>query len=98
MRQSMLDLHRHDLVLSDIGPSNWVVTDDGVKAVDLSWGGSVWAGKAQDTVRMKNLYQVNLPVYGIKAKAGIVYILAKHRLRDSLHNFRKPHNQKNSSR
>jgi heptose II phosphotransferase len=98
MRETMLDLHRHGLVLSDIGPSNWVVTADGVKAIDLTWGGAVWSGKAQDTIRMKNQYQVELPVYGIKAMAGMVYILAKHRLRDSLHNFRKPGNKKYSSR
>jgi tRNA A-37 threonylcarbamoyl transferase component Bud32 len=93
----MLELHNNDLSLSDVGPSNWIVTSDGVKAIDLSWGGSILAGIAQDTVRMKNDYQIDLPVDGFTAKLAMLYIRAKHCLRDSIHNFKKPYSKKNSS-
>jgi serine/threonine protein kinase len=97
MREAMSELHKHDLCHSDIATSNWLLTPGGLKAIDLSWNGTIWAGKAQDTLRMKNRYQVELPVRSIKDKLALLYITAKHRLRDSLHNFRKPHNKKNSS-
>lgn len=84
IKKSMLELHSHNLVLSDVAPVNFVVMGDEIKPIDLTWNGFVCIGKAQDIVRLKNHYGVELPVNGLVQRLTLVYIRAKHSLRDFL--------------
>lgn len=79
------ELHKFDLVLSDLHAQNVMVTKDGLKIIDLSWKGTTWAGKGKDIVILKQLYGIEMPVKDFSRRLAAAYIRIKHRIRDFLH-------------
>lgn len=64
IRDCLDTLHRHDLALCDINPRNFVLTPDGVKAIDLVCRGNARIDRVKDTIRAKKVFGIDLPLRG----------------------------------
>lgn len=59
---AFIDVHRHGLSLGNVKAGNLVLADDGrVKVIDLSSRGTQLTGRAKDAIKVKRLWDIDLP-------------------------------------
>ena len=74
MLDRVAELHEYGLAFCDPNPGNFIMTEDGLKVIDLSFRNSFRVCKAKDVVMLKENYGVHMPVSSIvdKLMVGVV--------------------------
>lgn len=86
---ALAELHSHNLSLSDINTGNFLITDEGIRVIDLSTKGTAWAGIGRDVIEAKQLLGVDVPVRSVSVRLSIRYVRAKRAVRDRLRAVRR---------
>lgn len=92
---ALADLHSHKLSLSDIHAGNFLITDEGIKVIDLSTKGLAWAGIGRDIIEAKQFLGVDVPMGSFSARLSVWYVRGKRAFRDSLRCIRQLFSSKN---
>lgn len=77
MGRALADLHDWGLASNDVQPGNFILTENGLKIIDLSLDSPIWICQANDMLKMRRWYHVDAPVRGARRKA--VYGLMRAR-------------------
>lgn len=81
MLEKISELHKHGLAFCDPNPGNFIVTDDGLKVIDLSFRNSFRVCKAKDVVMVKEHYGVDMPVRSVTDKIMVAMVDCNRTLR-----------------
>lgn len=78
----LVSLHERNLALCDTNPRNFVLTPDGVKAIDLVCRGNARIDRVKDMVRAEKVFGIVMPAHGIdRALKTILHTYQKLRTR-----------------
>lgn len=80
---AMRTLHAHGLAVCDIHHSNMLVTDDGVKFIDLTCRGTTLLSQAKDVARLKARLNLHLDVSGVANKLAVLFEYALEQFRET---------------
>ncbi len=89
MLTALGELHRYGMALGDCNPSNFIITDAGMKLIDLSWVGFACTGKAKDALTVKKWYGMDLPLQGPLERMAFAYIVLKGRIQKFMRGFKQ---------
>ena len=76
MGETLADLHDWGLASNDVQPGNFILTDSGLKVIDLSLDSPIWICQANDMLKMRGWYHVKAPIRGFLRKAvySLLYV------------------------
>lgn len=74
-------LHAHGLAVCDIDHSNMLLTDDGVRFIDLTFRGTTFLSQAKDVARLRARLNLRLDVVGVANKLAVLFEYALEQFR-----------------
>lgn len=88
MGETLADLHDWGLASNDVQPGNFILTDNGLKVIDLSLDSPILICQANDMLKMRGWYHVNAPIRGLRRKSIYGLLLAWYILKRFLRKLR----------
>ena len=83
------ELHRQRMALCDVHADNIFITEQGLRAIDLSWRGMFWTGKAKDILALQVRFGIDLPDQTMGDKLAVLYVRAMFKIRYALRDLKK---------
>lgn len=90
MIKALVELHSYKLTLSDLAANNFLITDKGMKIIDISTRFTAWAEIGKDILYAKIHYGIDVPARNFSEKAALIYFYAKHWRRKLWDKIRSP--------
>lgn len=75
-------LHTYKLALIDPHPGNFVMTETGLKVIDLTFRDGFLMGRAKDVVMAKRFMGIDVPVKGVVSRIMVWVVKSNHYLRN----------------
>lgn len=76
--EAVMKLHSYKIALVDVHPGNFLVTDNGLKIIDVSFRSTFTGGRAKDVVRAKIECQTDIPVEGLLNRMMVAIMRSHH--------------------
>jgi len=88
MGDVLADLHDWGLASNDVQPGNFILTDKGLKVIDLSLDSPILICQANDMLKMRGWYHVKAPIRGPLRKTVYGLLYARYALQQFLRRLR----------
>lgn len=62
LRRTMAEMRAHELTLEDTNPGNFIVSKEGIKAIDLGCRIPTFYYKVRESIRLRDFYGIDLPL------------------------------------